>query len=80
QVQVTPNGTILQVDEEIDPSAVPEIAVKAFKRWSPNDQVISIWRSTRLGELYYQFVIKDFWLEVATDGNKIVIYRKKLNL
>jgi len=80
EAQVTPSGTIIQVDEQIDPSAVPEIAVKAFKRWAPNDQLISIWRSTRLGELYYQFVIQDFWLEVATDGNKVMIYRKKVNV
>ncbi|MCV3215383.1 hypothetical protein OGM63_18000 [Plectonema radiosum NIES-515] len=80
EAQVTPSGTIIQVDEQIDTSAVPEIAVKAFKRWAPNDQIISIWRSTRLGELYYQFVIQDFWLEVATDGNKVMIYRKKVNI
>ncbi|MBD2603728.1 hypothetical protein H6G81_04085 [Scytonema hofmannii FACHB-248] len=80
EAQVTPSGTIIQVDEQIDSSAVPEIAVKAFKRWAPNDQLISIWRSTRLGELYYQFVIQDFWLEVATDGNKVMIYRKKVNI
>lgn len=80
EAQVTPSGTIIQVDEQIDSSAVPEIAVKALKRWAPNDQIISIWRSTRLGELYYQFVIQDFWLEVATDGNKVMIYRKKVNI
>lgn len=80
ETQVTPNGTIVQVDEQIDPSAVPEIAVKAFKRWTKNDQLISIWRSTRLGEFYYQFVIEDFWLEVAADGNKVIIYKKKVNL
>lgn len=80
EVQVTSSGTITQVDEQIDPSGVPEIAVKAFKRWAPNDQLISIWRSTRLGEFYYQFVIQDFWLEVAADGNKVMIYRKKINI
>ncbi len=80
EAQVTPNGTVTQVDEQVDSSAVPEIAVKAFKRWAPNDQTISIWRSTRLGELYYQFVIQDFWLEVAPDGNKVMIYRKKVDV
>ncbi|MGA9380310.1 MAG: hypothetical protein WBV73_16215 [Phormidium sp.] len=80
EVQVTPNGTIVQVDEQIDPSGVPEIAAKAFKRWAPNDQVISTWRSTRLGELFYQFVLKDFWLEIAPDGSKVIIYRKKINI
>lgn len=78
EVQVTPSGTIVQVDEQIDPSGVPEIAVKAFKRWAPNDQLINTWRSTRLGEMFYQFVIQDFWLEIAPDGNKVIIYRKKI--
>ncbi|MBK1988036.1 hypothetical protein A0J48_010875 [Sphaerospermopsis aphanizomenoides BCCUSP55] len=80
ETQVTPSGTIVQVDEQIDSSAVPEIAIKAFKKWVANEQLISIWRSTRLGEFYYQFVIQDFWVEVAADGNKVIIYRKKLNL
>ncbi len=80
EVQVTPGGTIIQVDEQIELNGVPEIAVKAFKRWAPNDPLISTWRSTRLGEFYYQFVIRDFWLEVAVDGNKVMIYRKKINI
>jgi hypothetical protein len=80
EVQVTPSGTIIQVDEQIDPSGVPEIATKAFKRWAPNDQMISTWRSTRLGEFFYQFVIQDFWLEIAADGNKVIIYRKKIKI
>lgn len=80
EVQVTPTGTLVQVDEQIDASAIPEIAVKAFQKWAPNEQLISTWRSTRLGEFYYQFVIQDFWLEIAADGNQVIIYRKKLNL
>jgi hypothetical protein len=80
EVQVTPNGTLIQVDEQIELSGVPEIAVKAFKKWAPNDPLISTWRSTRLGEFFYQFVIRDFWLEIAADGNKVVIYRKKINI
>jgi hypothetical protein len=80
EVQVTPSGTIVQVDEQIEASGVPEIAVKAFKRWAPNDQLISTWRSTRLGEMFYQFVIQDFWLEIAPDGNKVIIYRKKIKI
>lgn len=80
EVQVTPSGTLIQVDEQIELSGVPEIAVKTFKKWSPNDPLISTWRSTRLGEFFYQFVIRDFWLEIAADGNKVVIYRKKINI
>lgn len=80
EVQVTPTGTLIQVDEQIEISGVPEIAVKTFKKWAPNDPLISTWRSTRLGEFFYQFVIRDFWLEIAADGNKVVIYRKKINI
>lgn len=80
EVQVTPSGTLIQVDEQIELSGVPEIAVKSFKKWAPNDPLISTWRSTRLGEFFYQFVIRDFWLEIAADGNKVVIYRKKINI
>ena len=80
EVQVTPTGTLIQVDEQIELSGVPEVAVKAFKKWVPNDPLISTWRSTRLGEFFYQFVIRDFWLEIAADGNKVVIYRKKINI
>jgi hypothetical protein len=80
EVQVTPSGTLIQVDEQIELSGVPEIAVKSFKKWAPNDPLISTWRSTRLGEFFYQFVIRDFWLEIAADGNKVVIYRKKISI
>jgi len=78
EVQVTPSGTIVQVDEEIDSSAVPESVVKVFKRWAQNDQLLSTWKSTRLGEFYYQLVIQDVWLEIPPDGNKVVIYRKQV--
>jgi hypothetical protein len=80
EVQANSMGTISQVDEQIDSSSIPETAVKAFKKWAPNEQVISTWRSTRLGSFYYQFVIKDFWLEIADDGSKVIIYRKAINL
>ncbi|MFB8789680.1 MAG: energy transducer TonB [Potamolinea sp.] len=80
EVQVTPSGTLVQVDEQIESSGVPELAVKAFKKWAPNDPLISTWRSTRLGEFFYQFVIRDFWLEIAADGNKVAIYRKKVKI
>jgi len=78
EVQATASGTIVQVDEEIDSSAVPDSVVKIFKRWVPNDKLISTWKSTRFGEFYYQFVTEDVWLEIPTDGNKIVIYRKQV--
>lgn len=76
EVQSNSVGNILQVDEQIDPSAVPDNIVKILKKWVSDTKIISTWRSTRLGSLYYQFVIQDYWLEIATDGNKIIIYRR----
>jgi len=78
EVQVTAIGTVVQVDEQIDPSGVPEMAMKTFKRWSPNTQLISTWRSTRLGEVFYQFVIENFWLEITPDGSKVIINQEKI--
>jgi hypothetical protein len=41
EVQVTPSGTLIQVDEQIELSGVPEIAVKSFKKWASNDHISS---------------------------------------
>ncbi len=76
EVQSNSVGNILQVDEQIEPSAVPDNIVKILKKWAADAKVISTWRSTRLGAFYYQFVIQDYWLEIASDGNKINIYRR----
>lgn len=76
EVQVTADGNILQIDEQIDPSAVPETVSKALKVWVPNAPIASTWRSVRLGELYYQFVIPEFWLEVTPDASKVIINRR----
>lgn len=78
EVQVSAIGTITQVDEQIDPSGVPESALKVFKKWAPNSQLISTWKSTRLGETLYQFVIEDHWLEISPQGDKVIIYRQKV--
>ncbi len=78
EVQVNAIGTISQIDEQIDSSGVPETAVKVFKKWAPNKEVISTWKSTRLGEIFYEFVIEDHWLEISPDGDKVVIHRQKI--
>ncbi len=71
-VDVSPNGKIIEVDEEIDRSAVPEIVIRTLKRWTPNSQVVTSWRSTRLGELVYEIVMNDgFWFEVYLDDKKV---------
>ncbi|MEA5541576.1 hypothetical protein VB834_21340 [Limnoraphis robusta Tam1] len=76
EVQVTSTGNIIQLDEQIDSSAVPEPVIKALEKWIEDAPVISTWRSTRLGEFVYQFVIEDFWLEVTEDASKVTIYRR----
>jgi len=75
-VDATPSGKIVEVDEEIDRTAVPENVIKALQKWSPNSQIVSTWRSTRLGEFVYEIVLNDgFWVEITADGNKVSIYK-----
>jgi hypothetical protein len=78
EVQVTSQGTISQIDEQIDPSGVPEVPMKAFKKWAANDELISTWRSTRLGETFYQFVIDNYWLEISPNADKVMIFKEKI--
>ncbi|MEQ8995760.1 MAG: hypothetical protein RID53_04550 [Coleofasciculus sp. B1-GNL1-01] len=73
---VTPNGQIIEVDEEIERSAVPEDVIKALKRWEPNASIVSTWRSTRLGQFVYEIVLdNDFWFEIPADTQQITIHR-----
>ncbi|MDJ0798060.1 MAG: hypothetical protein QNJ51_14780 [Calothrix sp. MO_167.B12] len=71
-VDATPDGKIIEVDEEIERSAVPENAMKALKQWAPNAQIVSTWRSTRLGEFVYEIVLNNgFWFEIYLDDKKV---------
>ncbi|NES81542.1 MAG: hypothetical protein F6K10_09125 [Moorea sp. SIO2B7] len=74
-IDVTPNGKIIEVDEQVDPSAVPEAVYKALKKWAPNAQIAETWRSTRLGEFVYEIVIEEFWFEITADGKTITIHQ-----
>lgn len=78
-VDATPNGKIVEVDEEIDSSAIPENVMKAFKRWAPNAKIVTSWRSTRLlGQLFYEIVIDDdFWIEIPAQADRVIIHRFK---
>ena len=77
-VDATPNGTIVEVDEEVDSSAIPENIMKAFRRWVPNGKIVSSWRSTRIGALFYEFVIDDdFWIEIPAEADRVIIHRFK---
>ncbi|MGB3651569.1 MAG: hypothetical protein WBA41_10205 [Rivularia sp. (in: cyanobacteria)] len=77
-VDATPSGQIVEIDEEVDRTAVPENVIQALKRWAPNAKIVSTWRSTRLGEFVYEIVIDDdFWFEITTDANKVTINKLK---
>ncbi len=74
-VDVTSEGKIIEVDEEVDRSAVPEVVYKALNRWAPGAQIASTWRSTRLGEFVYEIVIEEFWFEIDADGRTLTIHQ-----
>ena len=71
-VDISSNGKIVEVDEEIDRSAVPANVMRAVKQWVPNAQIVSTWRSTRLGEIVYEIVMdNNFWVEVYGDEKQV---------
>ena len=71
-VDVSSNGKIVEVDEEIDRSAVPANVMRAVKKWVPNAQIVSTWRSTRLGEIVYEIVMdNNLWLELYTNDKQV---------
>ncbi|MGD1911461.1 MAG: hypothetical protein ACFB2X_11540 [Rivularia sp. (in: cyanobacteria)] len=71
-VDATPSGKIVEIDEEIDRSAVPANVIKALQRWTPDAQIVSTWRSTRLGEFVYEIVLNNgFWVEIYIDDTKV---------
>lgn len=72
---VTPEGKIIEVDEEVDRSAVPEPVYKALNRWAPGLPIESTWRSTRLGEFVYEIVLDEFWFEIKADGRSLTIHQ-----
>jgi len=74
-VDVTSEGQIIEVDEEVESSAVPEAVYKALNRWAPGAQIESTWRSTRLGEFVYEIVTDEFWFEIKADGRTLTIHQ-----
>ncbi|MEM9274582.1 MAG: hypothetical protein AAGA80_16710 [Cyanobacteria bacterium P01_F01_bin.143] len=76
EMDVKPNGEIIEVDEEIDASAVPAEVMKIFKYWLPDVEIVSTWRSTRYSsfDYYYEIVIgEDFWVEIPANGKTLKI-------
>ena len=76
EIEINPNGEIIEIDEQIEASAVPEEVMKILKYWLPDVQVVSTWRSTRYKsfDYYYEIVIgEDFWVEIPADGTTLKI-------
>ncbi len=76
EIEINPNGEIIEIDEQIEASAVPEEVMKILKYWLPEVQVVSTWRSTRYTsfDYYYEIVIgEDFWVEIPADGTTLKI-------
>ncbi len=71
-VDTTPSGKIIEIDEEIDRSGVPPAVLSAAQRWAPNAEIVSSWRSTRLGEFVYELVMNNgFWFEIFIDDKQV---------
>ncbi len=76
EIEINPNGQIIEIDEQIEPSAVPQEVMKVLKYWLPDAQIVSTWRSTRYKsfDYFYEIVINnDFWVEIPADGKTLKI-------
>lgn len=76
EIEINPNGEIIEIDEQVEASAVPEKVMKAFKYWLPNATVVSSWRSTRYKsfDYFYEIVMDDdFWVEIPADASTVKI-------
>ncbi len=76
EIDIKTNGQIVEIDEQIETSAVPEEVMKAFKYWFPDRQITAVWRSTRYTtfDYYYEIIIgEDFWVEIPADGKTLKI-------
>jgi len=77
EMDIKPNGEIIEVDEQVDASAVPAEVMKILKYWLPDVQIVSTWRSTRYTsfDYYYEIVIgEDFWVEIPANGKTLKIH------
>lgn len=76
EIEINPNGDIIEIDEQVESSAVPEKVMKALKFWIPDAQIVSTWRSTRYTsfDYYYEIVLdNDFWVEIPADAKTVKI-------
>lgn len=76
EIEIKPNGEIIEIDEQVEASAVPEEVMKAFKYWLPNAEIVRTWRSTRYESFDYYYEIdidNDFWVEIPADGKTLKI-------
>ncbi|WP_144053230.1 hypothetical protein [Xenococcus sp. PCC 7305] len=76
EVDIQSNGQIVEIDEQVEASAVPAEVMKILNYWLPDAQIVSTWRSTRYTsfDYYYEIVIgEDFWVEIPADGTTLKI-------
>ena len=76
EMDIKTNGEIIEIDEQVDASAVPAEVMKILKYWLPDVQIVSTWRSTRYAsfDYYYEIIIgDDFWVEIPADGKTLKI-------
>ncbi len=76
EIEITPDGRIIEIDEQIERSAVPEKVMKALKFWLPQAEIVSTWRSTRYTsfDYHYEIVIgEDFWVDIPADASTLKI-------
>ena len=57
EIEITPDGRVIEIDEQIERSAVPEKVMKALKFWLPQAEIVSTWRSTRYTSFDYHYEI-----------------------
>jgi hypothetical protein len=79
EVDVLSNGTIEEVEEEIDLNAVPQPVRTMLQRFFSNLQPTKVEKSTRHNfSVWYEFEGKDqsgreVDIEISSDGQRIVI-------
>ena len=78
EVDVTAVGEVVEVEEEIDSSAVPSPVMRSIDKWIPGFQSTSFWRSTRPNAVFYEVVGSssdslELHLEISPDAKSFII-------
>ena len=78
EIDVTAIGEVVEIEEEVDSSAVPSPVMRSIERWIPGFQSTSFWRSTRPNAVFYEVVglsadSLDLHLEISPDARSFII-------